>query len=83
MLLLHMNALPPPQYPVIESLFEREAKRVVYVDGRVHMRAQEKKEKDEKEASHKQQVSYVRTYIRTHSTTTLVRTWVLNPPSLL
>ena len=58
-MVLHTNALPPPQYPVIESLFEREAKRVVYVDGRVRMRAQEKKEKDEKEASHKQKVSYV------------------------
>ena len=62
---LHTDALPPPQYPVVESLFEREAKRVVYVDGRVRMRAQEKKEKDEREASHKQQVSYVRTYIHT------------------
>ena len=61
-MVLHTNALPPPQYPVIESLFEREAKRVVYVDGRVRMRAQEKKEKDEKEASHKQQVSYIYTH---------------------
>lgn len=49
----------PVQYPVIESLFEREAQRVVYVDRRVAMRAQEKKDKDEEEASRKQQVSSV------------------------
>lgn len=49
----------PPQYPIIESLFEREAKRVVYVDSRVSVRAQEKKERDEEEAAHRQQVSCV------------------------
>lgn len=52
----------PLQYPVIESLFEREAKRVVYVDTRVGMRAQEKKDRDEEEASRRQQVSYVHTF---------------------
>ena len=64
----------PLQYPVIESLFEREAKRVVYVDTRVGIRAQEKKDRDEEEASRKQQVryvTYIHNYVSANSGTTI------------
>ena len=38
----------------------------MYVDTRVGIRAQEKKDRDEEEASRKQQVSYVRTYVHNY-----------------